>query len=780
MRRPCCRAWCAPTTSRTRPPRPCRRANEIAIRPLTHADPLRLWVGGDSLSGALGPALGDVAGATGIVDTYIDYKVSSGLVPGVRNWQEYAAQAMDEHDPEAVVFMIGTNDAIVVNSQDANDDGVHDWEVDYREQVANMMDLLVGGEKKRTVIWIGAPTMRDARPRQGRRRAQPGDAGRSREAQPVRDLRRRVPPVRRRERRVLTDRLDDRRRARCACASATACTSRPPAPSTSRRPVFALLDGRFHLTAQADPSHPIDCTMQQGGESTSSGGSGSGTGRGSGRAAEAAAESAAARRPSRAAVRPRSRPHPNATRELAHDGRAASPTTDPPTDAATRPRRRRRTPAEHTDRARRRAVSEPRSPRRSLPRMSDQLSAARAAVDTRRRRRGRAPRAPRRARRPRTARSPSPSLDEHQALAYDLAHAAAAVEGSKVMCAYGEHGEVESMLARAYVADAIADVATRIARPRRPRGASTPPTLAPALPFVEAHRAPEFLDALGRAVREARHRPDPPLRRLRARRRHVPPLRRGQDPARRRARAPHERRRARGDHQRPRRARRLRPVGARGVRRLGDRRRAGLHRHGRRDRGAVARLARHRRLARHPPRDPHARAGRGRHRGAEAAVAAAHRDRRADGRDHGDRTRLRLRRRRREGHGRARRRRLARQRRQDVGDVRGPRRRADAARAHRPRPHRRATAACRCSSSRSRAPRVTRSSSRTAAAGRWKAARSTRSATAACTRTRSRSRTGSCPPRTSSAATPASAAASTSRWPASRTAVCRPRRARSA
>src|SRR6478735_12254951 len=53
-------------------------------------------------------------------------------------------------------------------------------------------------------------------------------------------------------------------------------------------------------------------------------------------------------------------------------------------------------------------------------------------------------------------------LDQHQALAYDLAHAAAAVEGSRVMCAYGEHGEVESMLARAYVADAVHDVATRL------------------------------------------------------------------------------------------------------------------------------------------------------------------------------------------------------------------------------------------------------------------------------------------------------------------------------
>src|ERR1700675_4506736 len=53
-------------------------------------------------------------------------------------------------------------------------------------------------------------------------------------------------------------------------------------------------------------------------------------------------------------------------------------------------------------------------------------------------------------------------LDQHQVLAYDLAHAAAAVEGSRVMCRYGEHGEVESTLARAYVADAVHDVAMRV------------------------------------------------------------------------------------------------------------------------------------------------------------------------------------------------------------------------------------------------------------------------------------------------------------------------------
>src|SRR4249919_375309 len=86
-------------------------------------------------------------------------------------------------------------------------------------------------------------------------------------------------------------------------------------------------------------------------------------------------------------------------------------------------------------------------------------------------------------------------LDQHQVLAYDLAHAAAAVEGSRVMCRYGEHGEVESMLARAYVADAVHDVASRVLGRSQIWGVERD-ALADAMPFVSEHRAPEFLERL--------------------------------------------------------------------------------------------------------------------------------------------------------------------------------------------------------------------------------------------------------------------------------------------
>jgi len=83
-------------------------------------------------------------------------------------------------------------------------------------------------------------------------------------------------------------------------------------------------------------------------------------------------------------------------------------------------------------------------------------------------------------------------LDEHQVLAYDVAHAAAAVEASRVMCRYGEHGELESMLARAYVADAFADVTARLVGRESLWGVERS-SLDADHAFVAAHRDPVFL-----------------------------------------------------------------------------------------------------------------------------------------------------------------------------------------------------------------------------------------------------------------------------------------------
>jgi len=86
-------------------------------------------------------------------------------------------------------------------------------------------------------------------------------------------------------------------------------------------------------------------------------------------------------------------------------------------------------------------------------------------------------------------------LDAHQMLAYDLAHAASALEGCRVMLTYGEHGEIQSKLARVFIADAIADIGARLIGRDGVWGTDSS-ELTAALPFVESHRSPMFLEQL--------------------------------------------------------------------------------------------------------------------------------------------------------------------------------------------------------------------------------------------------------------------------------------------
>jgi hypothetical protein len=138
-------ATLAPATSTTTP-------TGATCRALTANDPLRLWVGGDSLAGSLGPALGDMAGATGVVQPYFDSRVSSGLDnPGFFDWPDHATSEMARLDPEVVVFVIGTNDWSAV--------GDSGWKADYAKRVDEMLRILVGNG--RTVYWVGAPVLRD-------------------------------------------------------------------------------------------------------------------------------------------------------------------------------------------------------------------------------------------------------------------------------------------------------------------------------------------------------------------------------------------------------------------------------------------------------------------------------------------------------------------------------------------------------------------------------------------------------------------------------------------
>ena len=89
----------------------------------------------------------------------------------------------------------------------------------------------------------------------------------------------------------------------------------------------------------------------------------------------------------------------------------------------------------------------------------------------------------------------SGDVDADQVVAYDLAHAAAAVENARASLDYGARGEVEARIACAFVADTVHDVAARLLGAEDAWGAE-PGALDAALGFVRTYRSPEYLAAL--------------------------------------------------------------------------------------------------------------------------------------------------------------------------------------------------------------------------------------------------------------------------------------------
>jgi len=129
-------------------------------KPLTADDPLRIWIGGDSLAGSLGPALGDLTADTGVALPTYDYRTSSGLAsPSFFDWPEEATEEMERVDPEVVVFIIGANDSGFVRSTPVGDDGEPTWRGFYAQLVNDMLDVL--SADGRAVYWVGSPTLRD-------------------------------------------------------------------------------------------------------------------------------------------------------------------------------------------------------------------------------------------------------------------------------------------------------------------------------------------------------------------------------------------------------------------------------------------------------------------------------------------------------------------------------------------------------------------------------------------------------------------------------------------
>jgi len=85
--------------------------------------------------------------------------------------------------------------------------------------------------------------------------------------------------------------------------------------------------------------------------------------------------------------------------------------------------------------------------------------------------------------------------DEQQVLAYDLAHASAAVETARSMLDYGAKGEVEATLTCAFVADMVQDLVSRLIGREKLWGVD-PSVMAESHDFVSKFRDPRLLASL--------------------------------------------------------------------------------------------------------------------------------------------------------------------------------------------------------------------------------------------------------------------------------------------
>lgn len=86
-------------------------------------------------------------------------------------------------------------------------------------------------------------------------------------------------------------------------------------------------------------------------------------------------------------------------------------------------------------------------------------------------------------------------VDAHQWAAYDLAHAAAAIEAARTVLEYGARGGTEARIACAFVADAVYDVTAKLLG-REDEWGAQPGALDGAMAFVRRFRSAPFLSAL--------------------------------------------------------------------------------------------------------------------------------------------------------------------------------------------------------------------------------------------------------------------------------------------
>jgi hypothetical protein len=142
-----------PETTPTTPP------PKVWVASKSH--PVRVWVGGDSMGGELGWALGPMLSDAKVFKPITFYKESSGICRyDFFDWQKEIESVAKTAKPQAAVLMMGTNDTQSVSQSNGKwiPYGEMAWKKAYEKRVGAIMDTLLDGGTRR-VYWVGMPIM---------------------------------------------------------------------------------------------------------------------------------------------------------------------------------------------------------------------------------------------------------------------------------------------------------------------------------------------------------------------------------------------------------------------------------------------------------------------------------------------------------------------------------------------------------------------------------------------------------------------------------------------
>ena len=130
-------------------------------RTVSAADPLVLYIGGDSMVGQFGPMLQNRAADSDMVESEVVYEFESGLSrPDFVDWPERLADVQAGLAPDVFVLFFGGNDAQAIYMPDGSwiEYGTEEWEQEYRSRVDAVMNQLE--DDGRWVYWMGMPVVR--------------------------------------------------------------------------------------------------------------------------------------------------------------------------------------------------------------------------------------------------------------------------------------------------------------------------------------------------------------------------------------------------------------------------------------------------------------------------------------------------------------------------------------------------------------------------------------------------------------------------------------------